>query len=299
MAQAITAPGDVILCPNPDLSDPCLRLHHVGRRDPLAPGRAGREFHPGARARGVKHSIPRAARADPPTTPRTLPRMWRRSTSTGTWSPSRRSTTSSSCRIWPIRRSISTARRRLPSCRFRARWMSPSSSRRCRKLLHAGWRMGFAVGNERLIAALTRVKSYLDYGAFTPIQVAATTAHEFGTAPKSPKCATSTTSVATSWWTRSGARAGPFRRQRRRCLPGLPFGAVPGARIARILEASRREKADVAWRGNWFRRARRRLCPHRARGKRAPDPAGCTQHQALPFFRRGQADNVIPLSARR
>ncbi len=37
----------------------------------------------------------------------------------------------------------------------------------------AGWRMGFAVGNEKLIAALTRVKSYLDYGAFTPIQAAA------------------------------------------------------------------------------------------------------------------------------
>jgi alanine-synthesizing transaminase len=40
----------------------------------------------------------------------------------------------------------------------------------------AGWRMGFAVGNERIIAALTRVKSYLDYGAFTPVQVAATAA---------------------------------------------------------------------------------------------------------------------------
>jgi alanine-synthesizing transaminase len=39
-----------------------------------------------------------------------------------------------------------------------------------------GWRMGFAVGNERLIGALARVKSYLDYGAFTPIQVAAATA---------------------------------------------------------------------------------------------------------------------------
>jgi alanine-synthesizing transaminase len=39
-----------------------------------------------------------------------------------------------------------------------------------------GWRMGFAVGNERVIAALARVKSYLDYGAFTPIQVAATAA---------------------------------------------------------------------------------------------------------------------------
>ena len=37
----------------------------------------------------------------------------------------------------------------------------------------AGWRVGFAVGNRKLIAALTRVKSYLDYGAFTPIQAAA------------------------------------------------------------------------------------------------------------------------------
>ncbi len=40
----------------------------------------------------------------------------------------------------------------------------------------AGWRVGFAVGNEELIGALTRVKSYLDYGAFTPIQVAAAAA---------------------------------------------------------------------------------------------------------------------------
>ena len=40
----------------------------------------------------------------------------------------------------------------------------------------AGWRMGFAVGNRTLIAALTRVKSYLDYGAFTPIQAAAVAA---------------------------------------------------------------------------------------------------------------------------
>ena len=39
-----------------------------------------------------------------------------------------------------------------------------------------GWRMGFAVGNERLVNALTRIKSYLDYGAFTPVQVAAAAA---------------------------------------------------------------------------------------------------------------------------
>src|SRR5512136_3053003 len=41
-----------------------------------------------------------------------------------------------------------------------------------------GWRMGFAVGNERIIAALARVKSYLDYGALPPIQVAATAARD-------------------------------------------------------------------------------------------------------------------------
>ena len=39
-----------------------------------------------------------------------------------------------------------------------------------------GWRIGFCAGNAKLIAALTRVKSYLDYGAFTPIQVAASAA---------------------------------------------------------------------------------------------------------------------------
>jgi alanine-synthesizing transaminase len=39
-----------------------------------------------------------------------------------------------------------------------------------------GWRMGFAAGNQTLIGALGRIKSYLDYGAYTPIQVAATAA---------------------------------------------------------------------------------------------------------------------------
>ncbi len=40
----------------------------------------------------------------------------------------------------------------------------------------AGWRIGFAVGNKTLIEALTKIKSYVDYGAFTPVQVAATAA---------------------------------------------------------------------------------------------------------------------------
>lgn len=40
----------------------------------------------------------------------------------------------------------------------------------------AGWRIGYATGNKQLIGALTRIKSYLDYGAFTPVQVAAAAA---------------------------------------------------------------------------------------------------------------------------
>ena len=40
----------------------------------------------------------------------------------------------------------------------------------------AGWRVGMVVGNERICSALARVKSYLDYGAYTPIQVAAAAA---------------------------------------------------------------------------------------------------------------------------
>jgi len=41
-----------------------------------------------------------------------------------------------------------------------------------------GWRVGFMCGNQELVSALTRIKSYLDYGMFTPIQVAAITALE-------------------------------------------------------------------------------------------------------------------------
>ncbi|MEM5786826.1 MAG: aminotransferase class I/II-fold pyridoxal phosphate-dependent enzyme [Syntrophobacteraceae bacterium] len=40
----------------------------------------------------------------------------------------------------------------------------------------AGWRVGFCVGNPEMVGALTRIKSYLDYGVFQPIQIAATVA---------------------------------------------------------------------------------------------------------------------------
>ena len=49
----------------------------------------------------------------------------------------------------------------------------------------AGWRVGFVVGNKKLIGALQSIKSWLDYGMFTPIQVAATVAlDEHGYVPE-------------------------------------------------------------------------------------------------------------------
>jgi alanine-synthesizing transaminase len=49
----------------------------------------------------------------------------------------------------------------------------------------AGWRMGFVVGNSEVVAALAKLKSYLDYGTFQPIQIAATVA--MNEAPEHPR----------------------------------------------------------------------------------------------------------------
>jgi alanine-synthesizing transaminase len=49
-----------------------------------------------------------------------------------------------------------------------------------------GYRVGFAVGNPRLIHALSRIKSYLDYGIFQPIQIASIIASQFKSPPSSP-----------------------------------------------------------------------------------------------------------------
>ena len=177
MAQAITAPGDVDARAESDLSDPRVRLHHRRRRHPprCRPSN-GEEFLRGARA-GGEPLDPEADRGGRLTIRPTRPRTVATSISTRTPSRSPRSTTSSSCPISPMRSSISTTTRRPRCCRCRAPWTSTVEFTSLSKTYSMpGWRMGFAVGNERLIAALARVKSYLDYGAFTPIQVAAAAA---------------------------------------------------------------------------------------------------------------------------
>lgn len=175
MAQAITAPGDVVLCPNPTypihafgfiMSGGVIRSMQVEPDDNFIP----------ALERGVKHSIPKplALILNYPSNP-----------------------TARVATLDFYRDVVAFAKKNdiiiLSDLAYSEIYFDgnpPPSvlevpgamdvavefTSMSKTFSMPGWRMGFAVGNERLIAALTRVKSYLDYGAFTPIQVAATAA---------------------------------------------------------------------------------------------------------------------------
>ena len=83
----------------------------------------------------------------------------------------------------------------------------------------AGWRVGMVVGNERMCAALARVKSYLDYGAFTPIQVAAAAALN-GPQDCVDEIRATYKRGATCWSNSMSGPAGTSPRRRPRCSPG-------------------------------------------------------------------------------
>ena len=175
MAQAITAPGDVILCPNPTypihafgfiMSGGVIRSLQVEPDDHFIP----------ALERGIRHSIPKplALILNYPSNPTALVAS-----------------------LDFYKDVIAFARKNdiivLSDLAYAEIYFDgnpPPSvlevpgaidiavefTSMSKTFSMPGWRMGFAVGNERLISALTRVKSYLDYGAFTPIQVAASAA---------------------------------------------------------------------------------------------------------------------------
>lgn len=175
LAQAITAPGDVILVPNPSYP-----IHHFGfliagatiRHIPVG---GGHDFMEGL-ANAVKHSIPKplAIVINYPSNP-----------------------TAEVVTLDFYEEIVAFARKheiyilsdlayaeiyfdgnpppsilQVPGAKDVAIEFTSLS----KTYSMAGWRMGFAVGNKDLVAALTRMKSYVDYGAFTPIQVAATAA---------------------------------------------------------------------------------------------------------------------------
>ncbi|MEJ0013016.1 MAG: LL-diaminopimelate aminotransferase [Bauldia sp.] len=175
IAHAITAPGDVVLCPNPSYPIHAFGFLMAGGVIRSLPATPGEEyFH--ALERAVMHSTPKpiAVVVCYPSNP-----------------------TAEVVDLDFYRDLISFARRHellvLSDLAYAEVYFDgnpPPSilqvpgaidiavefTSMSKTFSMAGWRMGFAVGNDRLIAALGRVKSYLDYGAFTPIQVAATAA---------------------------------------------------------------------------------------------------------------------------
>ena len=144
-----------------------------------------------------------------------------------------------------------------------------------------GWRIGFAVGNERMIAALARVKSYLDYGAFTPIQVAATAAlngpddciHEMRATYRRRRDAL-VNSLARAGWQVPPPRGVDVRL-------GADPRTVPAARQRRILHAAGRESRRGGVARGRLRRAWGGPCADRAGGERAAHPPGGPQYPAL------------------
>ena len=180
LAMAITAPGDVILAPNPSYP-----IHPYGfmiagaalRHIPaLTEGRFDEDAYFEALARAVAHSVPKpsAIVVNFPSNP-----------------------TAQVCDLAFYKELVAFARKhdiwllsdlayaevyfddnpppsilQIPGAKDVAVEFTSMS----KTYSMPGWRMGFAQGNERLIGALTRIKSYLDYGAFTPVQVAAAAA---------------------------------------------------------------------------------------------------------------------------
>ena len=175
MAQAITAPGDVVLCPNPSYPIHAFGFLMAGGVIRSLPAAPDADYFR-ALERAVMHSIPKplAVVVCYPSNP-----------------------TAHVADLDFYRDLISFARRNdlivLSDLAYSEVYFDgnpPPSilqvpgamdvavefTSMSKTFSMAGWRIGFAVGNERLIAALGRVKSYLDYGAFTPIQVAAAAA---------------------------------------------------------------------------------------------------------------------------
>jgi alanine-synthesizing transaminase len=271
MAQAITAPGDVILCPNPTypihafgfiMSGGVIRSLQVEPDDGFIP----------ALERGIRHSIPKplALILNYPSNP-----------------------TAQVASLDFYKDVVAFARKNdiiiLSDLAYSEIYFDgnpPPSvlqvpgaidvavefTSMSKTFSMPGWRMGFSVGNERLISALTRVKSYLDYGAFTPIQVAAAHALNGDGADIAE--------VRDIYHKRRDVMVDAFSRMDGSgaggvdvCL-GADTGAVQASRFARILQASDRARRCGGGAGCRLRRAWRRSRAHRTGRERAPDPAG-------------------------
>ena len=180
LAQAITAPGDVVLTPNPSYPIHAFGFLIAGAAVRHIPALEGGRFDPEAHLRAIDH----AARHSVPS-PMALVVSF----------PS--NPTAQVCDLDFLAEVVAMARRHdlwvLSDLAYAEIWFDggpPPSilqvpgakevavefTSLSKTFAMPGWRMGFAVGNPRLVGALARIKSYLDYGAFTPVQVAAAAA---------------------------------------------------------------------------------------------------------------------------
>ena len=156
----------------------------------------------------------------------------------------------------------------------------------------AGWRVGFMVGNKDLVNALARIKSYHDYGMFTPIQVASIAALD---GPQ--ECVAE---IATKYQDRrdvlvKGLHEAGWMVENPEGVDvrvGEDSGALPRRRLARIREAAAREGEGLGVAGHRLRRVRRRLCPFRADREQRAHAAGGPRHQADVPRRRPRGGGV-------
>ena len=222
LATAITAPGDVVLAPNPSYPIHTFGFIIAGatiRAVPTTPDE--NYFEALERAMRLHRAAPE--RAGGQLSRRTRPPRWSTSRSTSGWSPGRKEN-----KVWVIsdlayselyyrRQADAVSILQVPGREGRRGRVHLASARPIR------WPAGGSASRSatsELIAALTRVKSYLDYGAFTPIQAAACAALNgpqdiVETQPRALPA-----SAATCWSRASAAPAGTSRRRRPRCSPG-------------------------------------------------------------------------------
>jgi alanine-synthesizing transaminase len=175
LAQAITAPGDVVLAPNPSYP-----IHQFGfiiagaaiRSIPAAPGP---DFFDSLE-RAVRYTVPRPKvlvigyPSNPTAYTADLPfyeRVVAFAREHGLWVISDLAYAEIYFGDAPTPSVLEVPGAKEVAIEFTS--MSKTYSM-------AGWRIGFAAGNPELVGALARVKSYLDYGAFTPVQAAAAAA---------------------------------------------------------------------------------------------------------------------------
>lgn len=174
LAQAITAPGDVMLCPNPSYPIHPFGFMLAGASLRFLPTTPGEEFML-TLDRAIRHSVPRpiALIVSYPANPTGL-----------TVELPFYEELVKYCRqkeVWIISdlayselyfEEPPPSVLQVPGAKDIAIEFTSMS----KTYNMPGWRIGFGCGNQKLVGALAKIKSYLDYGAFTPIQVAAAAA---------------------------------------------------------------------------------------------------------------------------